>query len=113
MQNYKDINNKVHVLEHVKYSNLLPSGCVPITQAEADILNAPTPEQIAQEAKRLEEKQQADNAKTDAVIQYLITHTPAECSAYVAANVTNLATAVNMLQKFAIALCVLSKDKFR
>jgi hypothetical protein len=52
-------------------------------------------------------------AKLDPVVQYLVTHTPTECSAYVATNVTNLATAVSLLQKFAIALCVLSKKEFR
>ena len=53
------------------------------------------------------------SAKADAVIQYLVSHTPAECSAYVATNVTNLATAVSLLQKIAMALCVLSKDKLK
>lgn len=55
----------------------------------------------------------ATNAKADSVIQYLVNHTPAECSAYVVTNVTNLATAVSLLQKMAMALCVLSKEKLR
>jgi hypothetical protein len=54
-----------------------------------------------------------DYAKAQPVITYLVNHTPSECEAYVAANATNLATAVNMLQKFAVALCVLSKKEFR
>jgi hypothetical protein len=54
-----------------------------------------------------------DYAKAQPVIAYLVNHTPSECEAYVAANVTNLATAINMLQKFAVALCVLSKKEFR
>lgn len=52
-------------------------------------------------------------AQADTVIQFLLTHTPAECSAFVGTNVTNLATAVNMLQKFSIALCVLAKSNLR
>lgn len=112
MNLYKDNQNKVHSIEPENV-HLLPIGCVEITQAEADILNAPTPEQVAQQAQALADKQQADAVKADNVIQYLVTHTPAECAAYVGSNVTNLATAVTMLQKFAIALCVLSKDKLR
>lgn len=93
MNLYKTLQNKVY-------------------SAEADIINAPTTEQLAAQALALADKQQADLAKADAVIQYLVSHTPAECEAYVQANVTNLATAKDMLGKFAMALCVLSKDKF-
>ncbi len=53
------------------------------------------------------------DAKAEPVIQYLRDHTPAECAAYVAANVTNLATATNVLQKMAMALSVLAKKEFR
>ena len=52
-------------------------------------------------------------AQADVVVQYLINHTPAECSAYVAANVTNLASAVSLLQKMAMALSVLAKQSLR
>jgi hypothetical protein len=38
---YKDINNKVHVIDE-NFKHLLPQGCVEITQAEANaILNPP------------------------------------------------------------------------
>ena len=76
-----------------------------------------TPTEAAEQAAF--EAQQADDAaakqasKAEAVIQYLVTHTPAECDAYVHANVTNLATAVNLLGKMAMALCVLSRKEFR
>lgn len=46
------------------------------------------------------------SAKAIAVIQYLATHTPAECEAYIKASVTNLSTAVDILSKFSIALCI-------
>ena len=48
-------------------------------------------------------------ARAEPVIQYLRTHTPDECEAYVQANVTDLATARQMLRKFAVALCVLAR----
>lgn len=52
-------------------------------------------------------------AKADGVVQYLCSHTPAECEAYVQANVTDLASARQMLKKFAVALCVLAKQNLR
>mgnify|MGYP003418809020 FL=1 len=67
----------------------------------------------AMEAQHADDEQAMHLAKADSVIQYLVTHTPAESDAYIRANVTNLATAVNMLAKFAVALCVLSKREFR
>lgn len=52
-------------------------------------------------------------AKLDPVIIYLATHTPDECASYIQANVTSMATAIPILKKFAIALCVLVRDKLR
>ena len=53
------------------------------------------------------------DAKNYATVQYFLSHTPAECRDKVAADVTNLATAVTMLQHFATMLCVLSRREFR
>jgi hypothetical protein len=116
MKTFKDTNNKLHVIDEA-FIHLLPNGCLEITQEEADAILAPTPQQVADASSALA-KQQADDAqkastKADAVIQYLINHTTAECSAYVAANVTNLATAVSLLQKMAMALSVLCKKEFQ
>lgn len=52
-------------------------------------------------------------AKADPVIKYLVSHTPAECAAYVQANVTSLATAKDMLAKMAMALSVLARRNLR
>lgn len=52
-------------------------------------------------------------AKTDAVIQYLVNHTPAECADYVQANVTDLASAKQFLKKVAMALSVLARRELR
>lgn len=52
-------------------------------------------------------------AKADTVVQYLRDHTTAECEAYVQANVTDLASARQMLKKFAVALCILAKQNLR
>ena len=52
-------------------------------------------------------------AKGNPVIQYLVTHTPAQCVTKINTDVTDLASAKVMLGNFAQALCVLARDKLR
>lgn len=65
------------------------------------------------------EKQASDDAtdlnlaKANPVIRYLVTHTPAECAAYVQTNVTNLNTAKDMLAHLAAALSVIARNQLR
>ena len=40
MPNYKDSNNTIHYLDSVDFEYLLPAGCVPVTDAEVDAINA-------------------------------------------------------------------------
>ena len=40
MQNYKDPQGNVHVLDDVEFEHLLPAGCVAITEEEAQQLQA-------------------------------------------------------------------------
>lgn len=47
MPYYKEIGGNIHVLDNTEFAHLLPAGCVEITEAEADELRRPTPEQIA------------------------------------------------------------------
>jgi len=54
-----------------------------------------------------------DSAKLDAVIQYLVTHTPDECAQYVQDNVTDLASAKAFLKNVAKALSVLARKELR
>lgn len=54
-----------------------------------------------------------ESARANAVVQYLVAHTPAECAAYVNTQVTTLAEAKAMLANFAMALCVLSRKELR
>jgi hypothetical protein len=54
-----------------------------------------------------------DAAKADAVIQYLVNHTPAECADYVQSNVTDLASAKQFLKKVAMALSMLARSELR
>ena len=54
-----------------------------------------------------------EEARADAVVQYLRDHTPAECEAYVQANVTDISSARALMKKFAVVLCVLAKQRLR
>lgn len=47
MPHYKDPQNKVHFLESASFEHLLPAGSVEITEDEAAIGAAPSPEQLA------------------------------------------------------------------
>jgi hypothetical protein len=38
MPHYKDLNNELHWLDNASFAHLLPSGCVEITDAEAEAL---------------------------------------------------------------------------
>ena len=68
---------------------------------------------LAKQATAAEDAAAVSQAKLNATIQYLATHTPAECAAKVQAEVTNLATAKDMLAHFAQALCVLVRRELR
>ncbi len=77
----------------------------------------PTPEQVAAAAaaaaQAAADEAAVAAARTEAVVQYLRDHTPAEVEAYVQTNVTDLASARQMLKKFGVVLCVLAKQNFR
>lgn len=49
--------------------------------------------------------------KADNTIDFLRTHTPAECEAWVAANVTDLASAKNVLGKLSIIVAYLARER--
>jgi len=40
MPNYKDTNNNLHFLDSSEFEHFLPTGCIRITQAEADAIAA-------------------------------------------------------------------------
>jgi hypothetical protein len=52
-----------------------------------------------------------DALRADNVVAYLRTHTPAECAAYVNANVTDLASAKNVLAKLAMICAYLARER--
>lgn len=88
---------------------------VPLTAEEIADAQARTAAEATSPARLAEEAASAAKAYAgaDAVVQYLRDHTPAECEAYVMANVTDLPSARALLAKFAVALCVLTKQNLR
>lgn len=87
-------------------------GNVPL-DPDPEVIPPPTAEEAAALARLLDDQTATDTAKLNPIIQYLVTHTPAECAAKVQADVTSLATAKTMLAHFAVALCVLARGKLR
>lgn len=86
---------------------------IALVESNIQPIPPPTAEQLAAAAQAAADAEAKAEAKTDNVIQYLRDHTPAECEAYVQAQVTDLASARQMLKKFAVALCVLVKQSLR
>jgi hypothetical protein len=52
-----------------------------------------------------------DALRADNVVAYLRTHAPAECAAYVNANVTDLASAKTVLSKLAMVVAYLARER--
>jgi len=51
---YKDTANNIHVLDDPRYEYILPSGCVSITQEEAEALKPVPPEPTYADLRRAE-----------------------------------------------------------
>jgi hypothetical protein len=83
------------------------SHITPYLNARTDALNA-------QAARKIADTDAINTAIASPVIQYLNTHTPQECADYVAGILVGLpAPIIQLQQHYAIALCVLMKDKLR
>lgn len=97
--------------------NALPQWAVDAvaarTKAVADALEAanapPTAEQLAEQALREKHEADATAAKADAKLTALGAMSPAQVRAWVAANVTNLADAKDVLGTLAVAVSILSR----
>lgn len=114
MKHYKDSTDTIYAIEDDGSQDfLVKPDWILLTQDELTAMRAPTPEQAASQAQAVADANEKASAKADSVVTYLINHTPAECAAYVQANVTNLATARDLMAKLAMALCVLSKQGLR
>lgn len=107
MPHFKDKDNNIHFIGDESFKHILPTGCVKITDKEADTLraaNAPKPT-----------KQQQDDidalkkAKGRTIIKYLVTHTPEEIETFV----NNSPDIKAVVSDLAVAVSVLSKDLLR
>lgn len=59
MPHYKDTQNKIHWIDSEEYESYLPSGCVQITDSEANAIRTSTQE-AAEAAKTYAEKRAAE-----------------------------------------------------
>lgn len=76
-------------------------------------LAAATAAAVAVSLQAIQDGTDKQTTKADAVTQYLVNHTAAECATYVQTNVTDLASARTMLMKFAMVLSVLARQTLR
>lgn len=117
MPHYKDTGNKTHFLDSAEFVNLLPPGSVEITKAEYDALVAPTPQQVADAAAAnalaAADRAARQTAKADLLINFLIDKTPAEIITRVNSDITDLASARQVVAKLAVAISVLVKQSLR
>lgn len=105
-------------------TRLADGACIPADERNADYgeflawvaagntpdpVDPPTADELSAIAQATDAAEAEAVAKADTVIQYLRDHTPAECEAYVQAQVTDLASARALLKKVAVVLCVLAK----
>lgn len=74
-----------------------------------DPIPAPTGEELAAAEKIAKDAADASNAKGDAKLNALATMTPPQARAWVAANVTNLADAKDVLATLAVAVSVIAR----
>lgn len=86
---------------------------IALVEANMQPIPPKTPEELAAEQQQIADAEAKAEAKADTVIQYLRDHTPAECEAYVQAKVTDLDSAKQLMKKFAVVLCVLTKQSLR
>lgn len=86
---------------------------IALTPAEITAHNAAVADQAAAQARQVADEAARTAAKAEAVIQYLVTHTPAECHQYIQDNVTTLAQAKVMMGRMAMALCFLARRELR
>lgn len=76
-----------------------------------EVVPPKTPEELAAEAELAARVVMRGELAADTTIQFLRTHTPAECAAWVNTNVTDLATAKSVLSKLAMVVAYLARER--
>jgi hypothetical protein len=89
-----------HMAEWTEYVAWLHAGNSPEPRD-------PTPEEIEKAARA----QMITDLRAESTITHLRTHTPSEAAAYVNANVTDLASAKNVLAKLAMICAYLARER--
>lgn len=98
-----------HMQRWRDYAQWLAAGNTPL--APLVVTPEPTAAELAARAEQAARKAMRDALNADSVVQYLRTHTPAEVAAYVAANVTDLASARSVISKMAMVVAYLARER--
>ncbi len=93
------------------YELWLAAGNEPLAPLVA--ASAPTQADLDAKAEQAARKAMREALNADNVVAYLRTHTPAEVAAYVASNVTDLASARNVLAKMAMVVAYLARERLQ
>lgn len=94
------------------YRAWLRSGGV-LEEADPEPMHTPTPAEVAAQAQLDDDRAAHDAAKLNTIIQFLATHTPAQITAKVQADVVSLASARDMLAHLAVAVGVMARRQLR
>ncbi len=95
-----------------KYRQWLKAGNTPLP-ASVPAAAPPKPEEVAALAQLAEDEDTRRTAKANALVRFLVTHTPAQIDAKVRADVTTLAAARDMLAHLAVGLGALARSQLR
>jgi pantothenate synthetase len=80
---------------------------IPISRAQAKIIKA------ALAAETATQEEMTNAAKADAFVQNFINSTPTQVVDYIDANVTDLASAKNVLKKMSLMLLLLARKEYK
>jgi hypothetical protein len=94
-----------------EYMAWVAAGNTPDPQPPDPPLPDPTPEELAARAELISRRQMRDAMRADGTIAFIRTHTPAEVEAWVNTNVTDLASAKNVLSKVAMIVAYLARER--
>lgn len=97
-------------VEWAAYRAWMLDGNFPDPQPAPPVI-PPTQAELDAQADLAARETMRNALRADSVVQYLRTHTPAECAAYVNSNVTDLASAKNVLAKLAMICAYLARER--
>lgn len=100
-----------HMAQWSEYEEWLRAGNVPLPMIV--VVPEKTPGELAAEAEQAARKTMRNTLRAEPVVDYLRTHTPLECATWVTNNVTDLASARNVISKLAMIVAYLARERLQ